>query len=366
MDLDFSRPRFRARPLVVTGSQKAVMTALPSSVSTPVVPVQATGGATVREPVKIDFAAGARAFKRSRLKASVVHGLVVAGLIAGVVLALLAAVGVWVNRHYAGRALPYTYVGNMSVGGLSEAEVRALLDERAKTMSIILQDGGLRHVESPAKLGIRFDTATASRRAMHGNLQLLSYLQRKRVEVPVVVDEKAISAYVAQKINGLQIRPSDAQIVKERGKLVVQPEVIGFQSDSSFVARSLKLRLPTMDDVTINANVETLKPKIYASQLADDLERARAVLKAAVSVRYMGATYKPTDKQKFDWLRINTSSFDGSPQITFDKDSVRKYVTKIMTPSGATSHPDALDVDRATVQLLASLTSGASSIVDLK
>ncbi len=359
MDTEFSRPRFEAQP--VGGGQinaASIGTSLVSNMAT----TNVAGGVTLREPIKIDFAAGAKAFKRSRLKKSMVRGFVVSCVISAAVLLSLAAVGVWVNHHFAGRALPYTYVGTMRVGGMSEAQIKTALDARANETIITLQDGGLQHTLRPGQIGASFDTSTASKQAMHGNLQLFSYLSRKRVDVSVTVQDRLVAGYVADRVHRLQTKAKDAYITQDRGKLVIQPELVGFESDPKFITRSIVTALSSMENPVVNVNAVTVRPRVFAADLQDDLERANSMVKAKTGVQYSGVMFRPTEKQKVAWMQTSVSEFDKSVELKFDRLAVRQYVNDIARRYIAEGSA-VFDIDEVTTQLVTALNSGASATV---
>lgn len=365
MTLGFLRMRNRARSVVVGGVSQHTLEVASSMASQVVAVPQATGSVEFKTSLQIDFAAGAKAFKRSRLKHSLMRAFVVSCILTALVLGLLAGMGTWLNHRYAGKALPYTFIGGVSVGGLTQNEIKQVLDSRIKELTVTLQDGGLRRQVSLSELGVKFDTIAASQAAMHEDMQLLSYLVRKHIEVPVTVNSRYLEGYLADNIHNLQAKPVDAAIVKSRGKLVLQPEQFGFKSDSEFVARAITSALTELRDPLVNVNVATLKPKVYAAQLQDDFESTQALLKTAITLRVSGSNYKITEKQRYDWLQLKSSSFDGTPEVSFDRGAVRAYVSTIARRNTADGKQLAFDVEQATDKLLTALASGASAVVDM-
>jgi hypothetical protein len=93
--------------------------------------------------VKLDFAAGAKAYRKYRTRSGIFRGLKIAASISMVLVVIMGGFGYWLNHKYAGRALPFSYVGGMSVGGLTQTEIKQALDNRTKELKVTFIDGGL-------------------------------------------------------------------------------------------------------------------------------------------------------------------------------------------------------------------------------
>ena len=112
------------------------------------------------EPTKkLDFAAGARAYKKRRFQGSLAHGAKIGIMISLCAVMVIGGFGFWLNKTYSGRALPFSYVGGISVGGLTEPEIKQALDNRTKELKITFQQCTkrlqlLRGPETPARPGL--------------------------------------------------------------------------------------------------------------------------------------------------------------------------------------------------------------------
>jgi hypothetical protein len=335
-----------------------------------------SGGVTLQKPKTIDFSIGAKAYKKSQTRASFMRGLFIASMIAITFAVIIGGIGLYINYKFAGRALPLTYIGGLRVGGLTQAEIKTALDKRAETITITLIDGGLVRTVTPAQFSAQFDTAAASTEATATGFKPFAFLQKRQIDVPVTVNEKQVEGYVTVEVASMQTKPENAKIVKEKGKLVLQSEIAGFRSESAFLAKRIGYLLGSMDDPVINVNTITQKPQIYASDLADDFEKANALLKTNIALQYGGTTFRPTEKQKLEWLKLNEVSGTKDLNIEFSKGLVRQYVvdmTKKFQPAAPTD-PSAplpqslafINIDEVVTQLQNALQNGNATTARLQ
>ena len=78
------------------------------------------------------------------------------------VIIALGAVGFALNQKYSGRALPYSYIGNISIGGLTAAEIKTALDLQASETMVTFTEGGLTRTVSADMFSTQFDTEKAA------------------------------------------------------------------------------------------------------------------------------------------------------------------------------------------------------------
>jgi hypothetical protein len=341
-----------------------------------------SGGVTLQKPTTIDFAANAKAYKKSKTHSSLMRGLLIASILVIVIIALLGAVGFWVNSKYAGRALPLTYIGGTKVGGLNQVEIKAFLDKRAEEMTITLVDGGLTREVSPAEFSALFDTEAASKEAINEGFNPFAFLNRKNIEVPVSLNERQVAGYVDLNFATTQTQPYNATLVKGENGLEIRKELNGFTTDAKFIAKSLNYMLAGMTDPIINVNSVTLKPTITGADLEDDLKRANDMLNTNVSLEYTWAKFTPDYKQKLDWLVVSEVPGTTDIKLEFNEGAIRQYVvdmTKRLQPVSSTSDKEKEDeitdnqfkfnfinIDEVSSQITRSLTNATPTIARLK
>lgn len=384
MDYDFRRPRYRTsltQPLatagVSTGGSAPAVHAISNGTAQSAVPVVAAAVTTApaTEPKKLDFASGAKAYKRKVLSQSVTHALAICVYVLAGIILLAAAAGFYLNYKYSGRTLPFTYVGSMSIGGLSEQEVKKALDYHASQMTVTFTDGGLVRTVPLERFAVSFDTAKIAYDATHRKFNPFAYLNQRRFDVPVTVNERFVDGYVTTVINSTKTSSEDARLIIEKKKLKIMPETQGFRTQSQYVNDRLKIALSSMSSPNINVNTVTVKPDVYATDLEDDLARANTLLANDISLKYGGTIIKPKYEDKLSWLEIHEIPGSKDINLSFSPILVRQYVVNqanrfqasSTTPSAAdgeqlvatTQKGMVIDnIDEATKGLVAALNNG--------
>lgn len=363
MDYDFRRPRYRTQvaqplaPALATNSGSApTMHAISQGTAPQAVPATAqVVAAPVSEPKKLDFASGAKAYKRKVMTQSVTHALAICVYIMTGVAILLAAGGLYVNHKYANRALPFSYVGAISVGGLSEAEVKKALDYRISQLDITLTDGGLVRKVPLTRFAVTFDTGKVAYDATHRKFNPFAYLNQRRYDVPVTVNERQVDGYVTTTINSSKTASEDAKLIVDKKKLKIQPETQGFRTNSQFVYDRLLVALTTLSQPNINVNTVTLKPNVYATDLEDDLARANTLLNTDVALQYGKTVIKPKYEEKLAWLTVEARAGSDDVNLSFSPVLIRQYVvTQANKFQASTNTPTGVD----SAQMIATTQKG--------
>ena len=383
MDYDFRRPHRRvsvAGPLAPSFATAQPHSMHASTMSVGTAPVAAPAPvlteAVPAEKKHIDFALGAKAYKRRVLREALLRGFAVSVYVLAGFACVLAAGGFYVNHKYSGRALPFTYVGDISIGGLGQDQIKSALDARASDMQITFIDGGLvRHVPA-SQFSAKFDTATIAQEATHRKFNPFAYLNKHRYEASVTINERQIDGYVTTTINSTKTASENAKLVIDKKKLKIMPETQGFRTNPQFVVDRIKVALATMANPVINVNMVSLKPDVYATDLEDDLARANTLLNSTVALQYGRTTIKPSYEDKLAWLQITETPNTDNVSVTFSKPLVRQYVIAQANKFQATlgTAPAAADsvvlttqkgtvidnIDEATDGLVNALNSGKS------
>lgn len=278
--------------------------------------------------ISLDFEAGARAYKKTRTRNGALRGLKIATSISVVVIVVVGGFGFWLNNKYAGRALPFSYVGGISVGGLTQSEVKAALDNHVKDLKVTLVDGGLTRTVPASTFGAKFDTETASKQIIP-DFNPFAFLDRRSIDVPVTINDNQVDGYLRINVQMPQTKPVDAHIVKEKTKLIVKPQVVGFRTDPSFVAERIRTGLASMQSPVINVNAATLKPKVAVEDLTDDVIKANKLLATNVTISYGRSVNVITSAQKLAWIQFENTNSNKDIQISFSRTLVRQYVADL-------------------------------------
>lgn len=288
-------------------------------------------------PVRsLDFVAGAKAYKKSRTRSGILRGLKVAGVMSAVTVMALGGFGFWLNNKYAGRALPFSYIGDVSVGGLTQPEIKAALDNHVKDLKITFVDGGLTRTVPASQFGAKFDTDAVSRQIIP-DFNPFAFLDRRSLQVPVKINDYQVDGYLRINVHPGQTKPNDAQIVKDKTKLVVKPQTFGFRTDPAFVADNIRTSLAELKNPQINVNAVSLKPRIFDTDLSDDVAKANKLLSTNVSIAYGRTMNVITPAQKLSWIEFGTSYGTKDVRVSFSRSQIRQFVIdlakKYQTPT---------------------------------
>ncbi len=290
--------------------------------------LQKTSVALLQEVQKMDFSAGAKAHKKKKLTGSVRRGFAISGGILTVLILVVGAFGAILNHKYSGRALPFTYVGNLSVGGLTQEQIKKALDQNAKNMEVTFVDGGLKKTVPVSLFGAKFDTETASKQAVTG-FNPFAFLDRRSIDMPVSLNDYQVDGYLRLNIHPTQSKAENAEIIKNKNNFAIKQEIQGFRSDPKFVAERIKIGMASLSNPIINLNAATLKPEITAADLNDDIVRANNLLNTNVTVSYFGYTTVITPTQKMSWISFSDASGGKDIKISFSKSLVRDYILSL-------------------------------------
>jgi hypothetical protein len=193
-------------------------------------------------------------------------------------------------------------------------------------MQITFVDGGLSRTVPISQFSAKIDTASAAHQAISTKFNPFAYLNKRRYEVAVTINERQVNGYVTTVINSSKTASENAKIVIEKKKLKIQPETQGFRTNPQFVTDRIKVALSSMGNPVVNVNRVTLKPDVYATDLEDDLARANMLLNTAVALQYGRTVIKPTYEEKLSWLQMTDTPGIRGVNLSFSKTLIRQYV----------------------------------------
>jgi hypothetical protein len=271
------------------------------------------------------FEQNAKAFRRSRVKGKFIKIFLIIAIVVLLIVAVLGSIGYALNNKYKGRALPYTYVGTLSVGGLTQPEIKTALDNKAKEVRVTLVEAGLTRDVPVSVFGAQFDTQKASEQAITG-FNPFSYLQKRVFSVPAEVDERFIDGFIRMYVADKQTKSENAQIIKQKKGLAIVPEITGFRTNTDYVAQQLREQLPKLEDPVVNLSSVTDKPSITAADLAGDIETAKKLIATQAGIKVYNSIIKPKEDVKLGWLDIKEVPGTSTVQIMFSKTKVRDFV----------------------------------------
>lgn len=330
MDLEFTRPRHRAAAARPSAPSYAVAHQNTISAMSPVASVlqqAAVPTTTTNQPVKqVDFKSGAKAYRKSRTFESLAHAFALSVYILIAFAILLAAGGVYVNKKYTGKALPFTYIGDISVGGLTQAEIKSALDTKVKAMQITFIDGGLTRTVPISKFAATVDTDAASKQAIVQKFNPFEYLGKRRYVAAVTINDRQLTGYTDLILNVGKTPSANAKIVADKNKLVIMHEVLGFKTNPQLMSDKIKVALSNINDPIIRLSNLNYKPQVYSTDLEDDLSRANTMVNSAIVIEYGRSVARPSLEQKMSWLQIAEIPGSDNVSLSFSKTLVRQYV----------------------------------------
>lgn len=205
--------------------------------------------------------------------------------IAGMLAAALAAVVLTAMPAYAKevRFPDGIYVGDVSLGGMTESEAEALIKEKIGDLEknrILLDVDGTQVETDAAGLGFAWNyqdaVKEAAQHAADGNM-IERYMGRKdleknpvHIEMEASVDDAALEAFVNENCSGLLQEPVDASLSHEGNIFTVTPGVAGKIVDIAATAKAVNQALAESagEDIRVTAVITEKEPRIKEEDLA--------------------------------------------------------------------------------------------------
>lgn len=182
------------------------------------------------------------------------------------------------------------YVGNQSLGGMTEEEARAKVQEYVDGLAgqtIILDVDGTEIETTARELGFHWANTDAvqvvSDRFQYGSLvqQYMAQADVKQapveVDVQTQVDDQLVTAFVNDRCRDLTVAPRDASIIRENGAFQVTPSVTGRIVDIGATEEAMNQAMTAEnleEPLKITAVVAVQEPAVKT----EDLETIQDVL----------------------------------------------------------------------------------------
>jgi hypothetical protein len=272
-----------------------------------------------------EFQIRAKQYKKSQLKSKLLKKLVILGIILGLIVVIAGSLGLALNHRYSGRALPYSYIGSISIGGLTAAEIQAALDTRASKTVVTFTEAGQTRQVPISEFEPKIDTQKAAQNAIVG-FNPFNYLTKRNFTVPVEIDETQVDGYLRLNVANKQTPSNSAEIIKDSNDITIKPETYGFTTSSAYITQQIKEQLSQMQNPVVSLSAAYDRPQITAEDLKDDLENAKAMVATDVSLQVWNTKISPTVKEKLSWLDVKQISGTNNVNIEFNQAKVREYV----------------------------------------
>jgi len=326
MDINLRRPAYQAIDAQLLAVQES---------ASPTMPVNVINEATahlVHNPIPrrilkpIDFEQNARQFKRrllaerwARRFSFTIYGLLSLAVI-------LAVIGFYVDHIYRGRALPYSYVGPVSVGGLTKSQIETTLKQQESQMTISFVDGGLTTSVPVSKLGIDYNIQLLADQITHHSFNPFFYLSVHHFLASPNFTNNALAQFLNKYVNNTKTAPENAVIIKTKTGLAIKPELQGFQANAGYLSKAILSQSADLSSPIINVNVVSTNPVIYSADLTNQLSYGNSLLKNVVSIKYRNTIITPSIQDKLAWLAISQVPGTTTDSLTFTPALVRSYV----------------------------------------
>jgi hypothetical protein len=326
MDINFRRPAYHGVDVQLLAVQKIATPNIQTNEIQTAINESITVVIPKRIPEPIDFALNARLYRRKLLAERWTRRLsiVMYGLLALAV--ILAVVGFYVDHIYRGRALPYSYVGSVAIGGMSEAQVITALRQQESQLTIRFTDGGLATTIPVSKLGIEFNIQQLADQITHHSFNPFYYLSVHHFAASPNFTGNQLSQFLNQYVNNTKTAPENAVIIKTKSGLAIKPELQGFQANIDYLSKNILSKTADLSNSTISVNTVSTNPQIYRSDLAEQLSKGNTLLKNPVTIKYRNTVITPSLQDKLDWLQITQVPGTTSDSLTFTPALVRAYV----------------------------------------
>ncbi|MDO5672219.1 MAG: L,D-transpeptidase [Actinomycetaceae bacterium] len=245
-----------------------------------------------------------------------------------VILPLMVLTAALYVMQYWSRALPGTYVGNLSVAGLNQAElVSALEKESANTTVTINFPDGPQTLDL-GTLGLSID-AQASAKAVFADHRTVSNFLNPGSEghrfLPILIDEAPIREKAAHTLTGMHggKEPQNAQVYYEASiqEFQVAPDIAGLGVTPSALFDAAKDAALQLSSTTVDLAFVELAPAITSADLGKVSQRANAMLHTDLAVQVGRHSKTPSTDQRASWITFepanaDTVSCNGTPGAT--------------------------------------------------
>lgn len=254
---------------------------------------------------------------------------------------------------YAGRALPGTKLGNLSLGGKSFSQVRAIVSENSVDMPAVkLSIEGHTIQLGPQEIALRPNASefAAEVTQTQGDnwLPLLSLLRRPQVTtLGYTADPEKLDSILSSLIAGIGHPATDASVVIASGQVSIvrgQPGLgVVLDAASSTVTDALALGASA---VTIDT--QSIAPSLTPADLEPVAKELKARMAMNYSFTYQGKKFRPTATEIGSWMSV-TKGVDG-PQIVINDDRVKAYLRTLGKSINVAAKNKVINTVNGTVQ----------------
>lgn len=225
-------------------------------------------------------------------------------LMAPLLAVVLALAGVTLDRAYHGRVLPGVHFSGLPLSGLTELEVKGLLDSHARTFlaAPVVFSWEEREWRPPAaEMGLSLETQRMARQALalgragpiplRWGEELLMVVQSQSLPLAARIDRAQLSAFLGAVALEVDRVPADANLSIRNGQVVAVPAVAGRRVD---VPGTLsRVRLPrALDGVQrVEVSVNAASPMVIDDGVREAQALVSKMLSAPLTLRLASQTW---------------------------------------------------------------------------
>lgn len=247
--------------------------------------------------------------------------------------ALVAGLTIW---YYNDRALPNVTVAGASVGQKSRSELRQVVANQAKAMSVTFVDGASSTTVLAKELGVWIDTEATINHIMQAHKTGDSW-QRfelwQPVSVPLVIDNDpgVLKSYIKQHFSNAFVDAKDAHVVYNdaSAQFDVQPAENGKGFDIKSFERALPDLVHHPRNVTLALSTLPTPPIIPTPAAVQTQAEANARLKLLLQFTLNGSVvYTAGPGDIAAWMHFIPDPAKGTMHIEYDKAKIQQFLAQ--------------------------------------
>lgn len=266
------------------------------------------------------------------------HHKVLIALVSASLLVLGMVVGglIW---YYQDRALPNTMLGNISVGGKTKDEVRAIAESEAKQIELTFQNGEEKVQASLADVGVTVDIDGSVNEAINARrnwLDIVLAWQPKAVPLMYASDLGVAKVFAKEHFPALVSDAQDAQLVfnTASNQFDIKPGAPGKGFDVVGFVTLLEQLAVDPKPVTLPIATSPVQPVIQDEKLQPIKEQADKVATLAIKFSHDGKVMYNADPADIaGWTHFTPDPSNNTVNIEYDQGAILQFLNQKVGPS---------------------------------
>lgn len=235
-----------------------------------------------------------------------------------------------------GRALPFSKVDDLAVGGMDKTQVAKLLQTTYAPTQLTLKVQKQTITTTLAKAGVTPDYDKVSRQ-LYDRAKALRFVPFslfrgvvRPVQVATMIDKDRFAEFAKDIIPRCQLAPKDADVsVSAAGDLRLTPAVDGATCTLASLQTQLATTPMTKQGVMRTVQLTTVKPAVSTAGAQQLLAQAKSLTSRQLTLQLLDKTYTPTSSQIAGWLTFDNDPITKKPTVGFASDALTAYLTEL-------------------------------------